>query len=248
VPRKKSSYWLKEHRDSVKLAVNLRRLAMFAPRYDLHIHSSYSDGRDSVDDIVHRADTLHLDIIAITDHFWPSLGAQHGGKNIIENRRFEIDTARKDHPNLTILDGAEVDIQPNGSISTVAGGLEQFDIVIGSFHWMCDSRTWATSLGRALQRPQFHILGHWDGYLSSYHNEDGEKVAKAIAESGVVIELNGRYMPEHIEFLELARNHGCGFTLGSDSHSIETIGQLDYQRKLAADLELKLITPGDLSF
>ena len=219
---------------------------MFAPRYDLHIHSSYSDGRDSVDDIVHRADLLHLEIIAITDHFWPSLGSQHGGKNIIEQRRFEINTARTDHPNLTILDGAEVDIQSNGSLAPVAGGLDQFDIVIGSFHRMCDSRTWAATLTKALQIHQFHILGHWDGYLSSYHDEDGKEVAKAIAESGIAIELNGRYVPEHIEFLELARNSGCVFTLGSDSHSIDTIGQLDYQRKLATDLELKLIAPEDL--
>jgi len=237
---------LDRYRDSVKLATNLRRPAMFAPRYDLHIHSLFSDGRDSVGDIVHRADSLHLDMIAITDHFWPSMGSQRGGKNIIENRRFEIYNARTDHPRLTILDGAEVDIQSNGDLALVSGGLEQFDIVIGSFHWMCDSRTWAAALTKALQKPQFHILGHWDGYLSSYHEEDGEKVAKALADSIIAIELNGRYMPEHIEFLELARNLGCVFTLGSDSHNVETIGQLDYQRKLAEDLELKLTAPEDL--
>lgn len=216
---------------------------MFAPKYDLHIHSSYSDGRDGVEDIVRRADSLHLEMIAITDHFWPSLGSRRGGKNTIENRRLEIKTARVDHPSLTILDGAEVDIQSNGSLAPVAGGLEQFDIVLGSFHWMCDSRTWAAALTKALQKPQFHILGHWDGYLSSYHDEDGEKVAGAIAEAGIAIELNARYIPEHIEFLELARDLGCVFTLGSDSHSVETIGQFDFQRKLASDFELNLINP-----
>ncbi len=219
---------------------------MFAPRYDLHIHSSYSDGRDGVQDIVHRADSLHLDMIAITDHFWPSLGSQRGGKNTIENRRFEISNARVDHPSLTVLDGAEVDIQSNGNLAPVAGGLEQFDIVIGSFHRMCDSRTWAATLTKALQKPQFHILGHWDGYLSSYHDEDGEKVARTIAEAGIAIELNARYLPEHTEFLELARDLGCVFTFGSDSHSVETIGQLDYQRKLASDFELELINLDDL--
>ncbi len=226
--------------------MNLRKLAMFAPRYDLHIHSSYSDGRDGIEDIVHRADQLHLEMIAITDHFWPSLGSRRGGKNTIENRRFEISNARANHPNLTILDGAEVDIQSNGSLAEVAGGLQQFDIVIGSFHWLCDSRIWAAALTKALQKPQFHILGHWDGYLSSYRDEDGEKVARAIVDSGIAIELNARYMPEHTEFLELSRDLGCVFTLGSDSHSVEAIGQLDYQRKLVADLELELVNIDEL--
>ncbi|MGY5859923.1 MAG: PHP domain-containing protein [Candidatus Thorarchaeota archaeon] len=220
---------------------------MFATRYDLHTHSTYSDGNDDVGDIIHRANSLHLDTIAITDHFWPSMGSQRGGKNIIERRRYEIETARSDYPSLAILDGAEVDIQSNGTLAPVAGGLEQFDIIIGSFHHVSDSRAWAISLTKALKKPQFQILGHWDGYLSSYRDEDGRTVAKAMTGTGIAIELNGRYMSEHTEFLELARDTGCIFSLGSDSHSVETIGQLDYQRKLASDLELELVEPSDLT-
>jgi putative hydrolase len=219
---------------------------MFAPRYDVHIHSTYSDGISDISEIVHRANALHLETIAITDHFWPSMGSQRGGKNTIDNRRIEIETARTDYPKLTILDGAEVDIQSSGTLAPVAGGLDQFDIIIGSFHWVSDSRTWASALTKALQKPQFQILGHWDGYLSSYQEEDGRLVAKAIADVGIAIELNGRYMSEQTGFLEMARDLGCVFSLGSDSHSAETIGQLDFQRKLAEDYELELVEPSDL--
>jgi len=189
---------------------------------------------------------LHLEAIAITDHFWPSMGSQKGGINIIENRRHEIDTVRSDYPKLSILDGAEVDIQSNGTLAPVAGGLEQFDIVIGSFHWISDSRTWASALTKALQNPQFQILGHWDGYLSSYQQEDGHAVVEALAGTGIAIELNGRYISEQTGFLEMARDCGCIFSLGSDSHSVETIGQLDFQRKLAEDFELDLAEPSAL--
>lgn len=189
---------------------------------------------------------LRLETIAIADHFWPSIGSQRGGKNIIENRRTDIEAARSDYPKIVILDGAEVDIQSNGSLAPVAGGLDQFDIIIGSFHWVSDSTTWASALIKALQNPQFQILGHWDGYLSSYRDEDGRAVAQAIAETGIAIELNGKYISEHNEFLELARNCGCVFSLGSDSHSVETLGQLDYQRKLASDLDLELAEPSAL--
>jgi len=82
--------------------------------------------------------------------------------------------------------------------------------------------------------------------LSSYRDEDGRAIAKAIADTGIAIELNGRYIPEHTEFFELAKKCGCVFSLGSDSHSVETIGQLDYQRKLASDLELELAKPSAL--
>jgi len=111
---------------------------------------------------------------------------------------------------------------------------------------MCDSRTWVAALTKALQKPKFQILGHWDGYLSSYQEDHGHTAAKALADAGVAIELSGRYISEQTGFLEIARDLGCVFSLGSDSHSVERIGQLDYQRKLAEDFELDLAEPNKL--
>jgi DNA polymerase (family 10) len=208
---------------------------------DLHIHSNYSDGVSTIEEIVQRAVTLKLKTIAIADHFWPSLGSRQGGVNLIEQRRHEIETCRNDFPDLRILDAAEVDIQSNGELAPVAGGLEQFDLVIGSFHWYTDSTTWASSLVKALRRKEFQILGHWDGYLSSYREEDGKIVAESLGEAGVAIELNGRYSVEHVGFLELAKSYGCVFSLGSDSHHPETVGDLEFQEKLATSMELEIL-------
>ena len=208
---------------------------------DLHIHSNYSDGASSVEEIVQRAASLKLQTIAITDHFWPSSGSQKGGTNLIEQRRHEIVICRDDYPDLKILDAAEVDIQSNGDIAPVAGGLEQFDLVIGSFHWHIDSARWASALVKALRRKDFQILGHWDGYLSSYREEDGWIAAEALAEAEVAIELSGRYLVEHVSFLELAKSFGCIFSFGSDSHQTSTVGDLEFQTKLASDMDLKII-------
>ncbi|MBE0526624.1 MAG: PHP domain-containing protein [Candidatus Thorarchaeota archaeon] len=214
---------------------------MYATHSDYHIHSEHSDGTDSIHNIVHRASVLKLKKIAITDHFWPSLGSQRGGQALIDRRRNEIEIARSEYPQLMVLNGTEVDIQSDGTLARVAGGLKQFELVIGSFHWVTNSTTWASTLKKALRDPQFHILGHWDGYLSSYRDEDSEAVVNLLAEAGVAIELSGRYVSEHPDFFELAMKAGCKFTLGSDSHSIETIGQLDFQKKLASDYDLHLI-------
>lgn len=208
---------------------------------DLHIHSNYSDGASSVSDIVERAAALKLRTIAIADHFWPSLGSRQGGVNLIDQRRHEIETCRDDYPDLNILDAAEVDIQSNGDLAPVAGGLDQFDIVIGSFHWYTDSTKWASALVKALRRSEFQILGHWDGYLSSYREEDGKIAAEALAKAEVAVELNGRYSVEHVGFLELAKLYGCVFSLGSDSHHVSTVGDLEFQEKLANSMGLEIM-------
>jgi histidinol phosphatase-like PHP family hydrolase len=215
-------------------------------RYDLHIHSKFSDGLSTINEITDRAHVLHLEGIAITDHFWPSLGSRHGGKSIIENRRRQIEKRRIIFPDMLILDGVEVDIQSNGEFAPVDGGLSQFDVVIGSFHWKTDSTHWASALQKSLRIQDFHILGHWDGYLSSYKEEDGELAARLLADAEVAIELSSRYVTEYPDFFENARDVGCKFTLGSDSHNIETLGQLEFQRKLAVDYELEMLDPHNL--
>jgi histidinol phosphatase-like PHP family hydrolase len=213
---------------------------------DLHIHSNYSDGESSVDEIVRRATSLGLKTIGLTDHFWPSMGSQKGGKNLIEQRRREIETARSDFPDIRILDGAEVDIQSNGELAPVAGGLEQFDLIIGSFHHFTDSTRWASALSKAVRKKQFQILGHWDGYLSSYRDEDGEIAAKALANAGIVVELNGRYRIENTDFFETAKLSGCMFSLGSDSHHMSTVGRLHFQTQLATSMDLVIIGSDEL--
>ena len=210
-------------------------------RYDLHIHSDFSDAAMSIEEIVEQASRRRLHTIAIVDHFWPSVGSTKGGANLIERRRQIIEDQRIEHQNIRILDGAEIDIQSDGSLAPIAGGIEQFDLVIGSMHFSCNSKIWASIIERAAVKSRFDILGHWDGYLINYNDEDGKRVAKALAENNIAVELSLRYETMHSQFLETARDEGCSFTLGSDSHRVGTIGQLVEQVKLAEALELPML-------
>ncbi|MEM2142931.1 MAG: hypothetical protein QXQ81_06735, partial [Candidatus Thorarchaeota archaeon] len=82
---------------------------------------------------------------------------------------------------------------------------------------------------------------HWSAMLTSYRAEDGERVAGILADHGVAIELNLRYGIGNRDFLERARDLGCSFSLGSDSHSIETIGRLKDYMQIAQAMGLPLI-------
>jgi DNA polymerase (family 10) len=210
-------------------------------RCDLHIHTDYSDAVCTVSEVTQKASQMGLQAIAITDHFWPSLGSRGRGRGIITRRREEIEVERLEYPKVAILDGAEVDINFDGTIAPVAGGLDQFDLVIGSVHRGSDSLTWSRAICRVLERTHFDILGHWDGYLTTYRRADGETVAEKLAEHGVAIELSTRYPVEYVDFLEIARKMGCMFTLGSDSHSTDTIGDLTRPKQLAEAYDLPLL-------
>ncbi len=211
------------------------------PLHDLHIHTDFSDGSSEIEDVVQRANELRLGAIAIADHFWPSIGGRPGGWKIIQRRRERIVELREEYPRLLILDGVEVDIQSDGTLAPVAGGLDQFDLVIASVHFRCDSRQWAATIRRLVERDRFHVLGHWDGYLGSYRREDGEIVASTLAETSIAIELNTRYGIDHPEFLELARDAGCVFALGSDSHVVDTVGDIAEARSIARTMGLPLL-------
>jgi DNA polymerase (family 10) len=169
------------------------------------------------------------------------MGSRRGGISLIKERRESIETLRSEYPQVRILEGAEVDINSDGTMAPVAGGLDQFDIVIGSVHWGSDSRHWASAVTGAADRERFEILGHWNGYLSSYRPKHGVMVAEALARNKIAVELSARYEVRFEEFLTLARNKGCKFTLGSDSHHVSEIGRIKDQIQLANALELPLI-------
>ncbi len=183
---------------------------------------------------------MNLEAIAITDHFWPCLGSRKGGKQLIGQRRDQIWDLRSVFKGLSIMDGAEIDISSNGMPAPISDDLSRFDIIIGSFHTSLSSTQWRSAIQRAVNIWKFDILGHWDGYLSSFREEDGAAVAKILADNGIAIEISARYVTQHPEFFEMARDAGGQFTLGSDAHTVAEVGKLGEQVALARALGLSL--------
>src|SRR5215216_6054732 len=103
-------------------------------RGDLHMHSTWSDGRDSIEEMVYTSQQLGYEYVAITDHSERSQASRKMSGPDISKQRREIDKLRTRVQGVEILHGIEVDIMHDGSLDFDDEQLEAFDIVLASLH------------------------------------------------------------------------------------------------------------------
>lgn len=197
-------------------------------RGDLHMHSTWSDGRDDIEAMTRQSVELGYQYMAITDHSQSSGSA--GGLTIerLERQRREIDEVQGRFPNITILHGAEVDILPDGQLDYPDAVLAGLDIVLASLHdsaGQSGSRLTERYL-RAIRHPLVNIVTHPTnrlvGYRSGY-NLDFPVLFEAAAETGTVLEIDGA--PAHLDMdgalTRRAIAAGVMVSIDSDCHRAE---------------------------
>jgi DNA polymerase (family 10) len=193
---------------------------------DLHMHTTASDGKASVEEMAEAAKKLGYEYILITDHS-KAVTIANGldEKRAVENIR-RIKAARKKVKNIEIWTGAEVDILGDGSLDYPDEILKQFDIVLVSVHSRMNmpAEEMTARLLKALANPYVRILGHPTGRQILRRDPfvfDLEKVFAAAKEYGVILELNGH--PERLDLcdrhLKLARDRGMKVIISTDAHS-----------------------------
>jgi DNA polymerase (family X) len=205
-------------------------------RGDLHMHTSYSDGRDSLRRMVQAAHALGYEYIAITDH------SEHAGASRtltleqLARQRDDIAAQRETTPGMTILHGMEVDIMPDGSLDCPDEVLETLDIVLASLHDSAghDSRRLTRRCLDAIRHPLVSVITHpanqlvgrRDGYDMDY-----AAIYAAAAETGTALEIDGA--PSHLDLSgERAREAvaaGATVVIDSDCHRARS---LDLQMRL----------------
>jgi DNA polymerase (family 10) len=194
-------------------------------RGDLHMHSTWSDGRDEIEEMVKQAVTLGYEYIAITDHSQHSVAAGGLTPDRLRRQRQEIDELRPRFPGIVILHGAEVDIMPDGELDFPDSVLAELDIVLASLH----ERAWhnGTQLTErylsAIQNPFVNIITHPTnrlvGYRSGY-DLDFTRLFAAAVETGTVMEIDGA--PAHLDMdgtvARRAIESGVTVSIDSDCH------------------------------
>ena len=205
-------------------------------RGDLHMHTTYSDGRDSLRRMVMAAHALGYEYIAITDHSEHSAASRTVTPSELARQRDEIDELRDTAHGMTILHGIEVDILPNGTLDCPDHVLQTLDIVLASLHdGAGHSRKRLTErclgairhpLVSAITHPGNQLVGHRPAYDMDY-----DAIYAAAADTGTALEVDGA--PSHLD-LDGDRARGAaaaGVTLviDSDCHRARS---LDRQMRL----------------
>ncbi len=194
-------------------------------RGDLHLHTTRSDGADTLDAMVAACAALGYEYIAITDHSERAAAARTLTKKDLSRQRGEIDAIRERYPQLRILHGIEVDIMPDGRLDFEDAVLETLDIVLASLHDAAghDGRALTRRCLAAIRHPLVNVITHPANQLvgrRAGYPLDFEAVFAAAAETGTALEVDGA--PSHLdldgEHARRAVAAGVTLTIDSDCH------------------------------
>jgi putative hydrolase len=207
-------------------------LLLDAIKGDLHVHTNWSDGGAEMIEMVEAAIALDHEYVAITDHS-PSLRIARGlSIERLEAQWKLIDDVQRQVGNrIKILRGSETDILLDGSLDWPEEYLQQLDIVVGSVHnkLRIPPEEMTPRLLTVLQNPYLDVLGHPTGKMSGVERStyDHPTVFAAAAKHGVALEIN--CTPARLdlkpEYVKMAADLGCVFSIDTDSHAP---GQLDW--------------------
>jgi DNA polymerase (family 10) len=197
-------------------------------RGDLHLHTQWSDGRDTTEAIVLAAVALGYEYVAITDHSARAAAARTLAVADVARQADEIAGLRERYPQIAILHGCEVDIMPDGRLDFGDGVLERFDIVLASLHDRAghSPEQLMQRYLAAVNHPLVTMITHPTNRMVPYragYDLDYDRLFAAAAETGTLVEVDGA--PAHLDLDgALARRavaRGATLATDSDSHRDE---------------------------
>jgi DNA polymerase (family 10) len=201
-------------------------------RGDFHMHSTWSDGGDSLEAMIAGAAARGYAYHAISDHSWGrgSWGLDPGQLRAQRERVRELG----DRYGIRTLCASEVDIKPDGSLDYDAAVLGELDLVIGSVHssFKLSREAMTARLIRACENPFVTIIGHPTGRYGAFpgYEFDYDAVFRAAARTGTALEIDGS--PERLDLssglARRAKQLGCSFALDSDAHSVAQLDNVNY--------------------
>ena len=201
-------------------------------RGDLHMHSTWSDGRDSILQMARSARDLGYEYIAITDHSERSWASRKLLSVEIPLQRQEIEAVRSKVPGIDILHGVEVDIMPDGSLDFDDDTLAGFDIVLASLHDPAgdDGAQLTQRYVQAMWHPLVTIITHpanRSPALSNGYELDFDRLFRAAVSTNTAMEIDGA--PGHLDMdgriARRAAAAGVTLAVNSDCHRAEALGR-----------------------
>jgi DNA polymerase (family 10) len=203
---------------------------------DLHVHTDWTDGRASMEEMVQAAIKRRLKVLAITDHSIGTNGVNGLDDNRLKEQAFEFQKIQEKYKaEITLLHGIEAEILEDGSLDLSEELLRNMDIVLGSLHeHLYQPREMITArLVKAISNPLVDIIAHPGGReLPRTNGADlnWDEVFKAARENQVALEINSN--PVHLDMDEVqtrrASEMGVIISIDTDSHSPQKFENLKF--------------------
>ncbi|MCL5063367.1 MAG: DNA polymerase/3'-5' exonuclease PolX [Nitrospirae bacterium] len=201
---------------------------------DLHVHSKWSDGSHTFDQLVDAARGYGYSYIAITDHS-KGLGIARGltGERLLEQKK-EIDAVNKKLKGFMIIHGVEVDIRSDGGLDISDDVLKELDIVVASIHsgFKQPKKQLTYRMVSAMKNPYVSIIAHPTGRLigeRDAYDVDMDEVLTVAKKTGTAIEINAYPLRLDINdtYAKRAKGMGIPIVIATDTH---VTNQFDYMR------------------
>ncbi len=204
-------------------------------RGDLHMHTTETDGKATMQEMVEAAQERGLKYIAITDHSKRVTMANGlDGKRLLKQWK-QIDALNKKLKDFVVLKGVEVDILEKGELDIEDKYLKDADWVVASIHYgQSQPRAQITQrIVDALANPYVCAIAHPTGRILNRrdaYDVDLDAVYKAAKEHGKMLELNAS--PKRLDLNDVAcmaaKDHGIPIVISTDAHSTKGLGSMRY--------------------
>ena len=200
----------------------------------LHFHTVYSDGRNTLEEMITAAEKKGFGYAAVCDHSKSAFYANGLSEERILKQKEEVE---KLNPlkQVHIFQGIESDILSDGNLDYSNQFLSAFHFVVASIHsrFSMDEEQMTARILKAVENPFTDLLAHPSGRLLLSRDPYKFKVKKVIdacAANDVAIEINSnpRRLDLDWRWIYYAREKGCRFSINPDAHSINEIGLIKY--------------------
>jgi DNA polymerase (family 10) len=225
-----------------------------------HVHSYYSDGVNSLEELIMAAKQRGWSYLGLSDHSQSAYYAGGLKAPDLERQRAEVEALRREHPDFTLFWGVESDIVSDGSLDYPDETLDAFDFVIASIHSQFSLKREAMTerILTALANPRCTMMGHVSGRLllaREPYAHDLEAILKFAGAHQVIMEINASPYRLDLDWrwLRRARELGIFITINPDAHSLEGLDDVNYgvmiARKgwLAPEDVLNTYPPGEVA-
>ncbi|MBU2635021.1 DNA polymerase/3'-5' exonuclease PolX [Patescibacteria group bacterium] len=206
---------------------------------DLHCHSNWDGGTNSIEKIAQAAQEMGYEYIGIADHT-KFLRIEHGlnekqllkQKKEIEKINYKLQTKNY---KLRVLQGCEANIMNDGSIDIKDEALKKLDYVIAGVHssMKMDRDKMTQRIITAMKNPNVDIISHPTGRILKHRDEyqiDFDKILKAAKETNTILEINSS--PNRLDLKDInikkAKKIGVKMVINTDAHRIEQLGLIEF--------------------